>query len=191
MPLNIPMGGGDGTAYIRFKPTENAWFMSGPDGPQEFEFTSDVLIDIENVQLGWLHLGVGIREWEDWPDNKQTKKPDEGEFKAGAKLKLFSKKVFGDDDPVRELCTNQAGVIEFIKELYADAESKFQKEKVPVVEMTGSKPVKIGKGSTRIPQYTINKFVDRPDELVFTNGHDVGSTEQQDSANADDGKDEF
>jgi len=188
MPLNLQMGG-EGSAYIRFKPTENAWFMSGPDGPTEFEWSSSVVIDIENVELGWLYLGVGISEWEPWPDNIKTDRPTEGEFKVAAKIKLFSKKLFGEDG-VRELRSNQAGVMQFIQDLYADAEPNFQKG-VPVVEITGSNPVKIGKGSTRIPQHIIKKFVDRPDALA--NGHaapETGNT-KADSADADDDDDEF
>ncbi|HCX86589.1 MAG TPA: hypothetical protein DG761_01040 [Gammaproteobacteria bacterium] len=183
MPLNLQMGG-EGAAYIRFKPTENAWLMSGPDGPTEFEFDDPVVIDIENVQLGWLHLGVGISEWEEWPNNVKTEKPAEGEFKVAAKVKFFSKKLFGENG-VRELRSNQAGVMQFIQDLYADAEANFNKG-VPVVEITGSNPVKIGKGSTRIPQYLIKKFVARPDALA--NGH--VEPEESESADADD-DDEF
>jgi len=185
MPLNLQIGG-EGSGFIRFKPTENAWFMSGPDGPTEFEWSSPVVIDIENVELGWLYLGVGISEWEPWPNNVKTEKPAEGEFKVAAKVRFFSEKLFGDDG-VRELRSNQAGVMQFIQDLYADAEANFKKG-VPVGEITGSNPVKIGKGSTRIPQYLIKKFVDRPDALA--NGHAEPDTGNANSADADD-DDEF
>ena len=188
MPLVIPTG--EGTGFIRFKPTENAWFMSGPDGIQEFEWKTAVVVDVENAQLGYLLLAPGIRDWIEWPDNDRTKaeKP-EGEYKTAVKVQFFSPKTFGDDDPVRELCTSTVGVVTFIQDLYAAAETKF-KEGVPVVDIDGSTPLKIGKGSTRVPQFTIKKFIDRPDELVFSNGHDVGESDQPKATEPDD-DDEF
>ena len=59
----------------------------------------------------------------------------------------------------------------FIQELYNTAEQapEFAQGKSPVVQITGSKPIKVGKGNTRVPQFTILKWIDRPG--VF-DGHD-------------------
>ena len=40
---------------------------------------------------------------------------------------------------------------------------------VPVIEITGAKATKIGKGTTRIPEFTIKKWIDRPAELASQN----------------------
>ena len=188
MPLVIPRGTGDGVGFIRFKPTENAWFMSGPDGIEEFEWTSDVLIDIEQVELGWLLLATGMRDWLPWEDKNTKEEKPEGDYKFGISVKFFSKKIFGEDDPIRELCTNTNGVVQFVEKLYADAETSFSKG-VPIVEFDGSTAMKIGKGATRVPQFTIKKFVKRPKELV--NGLDTEAPKKQETAESVDDDDEF
>jgi len=193
MPLDIPTGGGIGTGFIRFKPMENAWYRSSMDGDmEEFTWDSSVMIDIEKVELGWLWLAQGVREWIPWPENKQVEKPTDGEFKPAVSLKFYSKKLFGEEDAVRELCTSTVGVVKFVQALYADTEVQFTKhkgKKVPVVTISGSKSEKIGKGQTRIPQYTVEKFADRPDALKDDQDSStphVGTVEPQTSTVPDD-----
>lgn len=163
MPLQLG-GGGDGRPFIRFKPSINAWEMSSEAGLVEFEWTSPAIFDVERIQLGWLLLGEGLREWQDWPDNKQTPKPDEREWKPGFVLQVYSKAMFGEE-PVREFSSSQTGAVEFIKKLYNSVENQFGSGQVPVVKITGAKAEKIGKGTTRIPLFEVAKFVARPAEL--------------------------
>jgi hypothetical protein len=167
MPLNFGSGG-EVKPYIRFKPSINAWEMSSDDGAIEFEMSAPVVIDVERIQLGWLLLGEGLREWQIWPDNKQTAKPDtDQEWKSGFLVSFFSKAMFGQDgqEPVREFNSSQTGSTEFIKKLYNQCEAEFGKGVVPVVKITGAAATKIGKGTTRIPTFELVKFVARPAEL--------------------------
>lgn len=169
MPLAIP-GGGDAKPYIRYQASANSWQMSGVDGkPVEFQFSQPAVFDIQNVQLGWLLLETGNRDWQPWPDNNPTGKP-QGEYKAGFEVDVYSKAMFGDE-PVRSYSSNATGSTMFIQELYNTAEQapEFAQGKSPVVQITGSKPIKVGKGNTRVPQFTILKWIDRPG--VF-DGHD-------------------
>lgn len=162
MPLAIP-GGGDAKPYIRYGAAVNSWQMSGVDGkPVEFQFNQPAVFDIQNVQLGWLLLETGNRDWQPWPDNNPTAKP-QGEYKAGFEVEVYAKSMFGDE-PVRSYSSNATGSVMFIQELYNAAEQapEFAQGKSPVVQITGSKPVKVGKGNTRIPQFTIVKWIDRP-----------------------------
>jgi len=176
MPLNIG-GGGEVRPYIRFKPSINAWEMSGEGGLVEFEWNSPAIFDIENIQLGWLLLGEGLREWQAWPNNNQTPKPHDGEWKQGFELKVFSKALFGNE-PVREFSSSQTGALEFIKKLYNDSESQFGQGKVPVIQITGAKATKIGKGTTRIPEFTVTKWDDRPAELGDAQNHSPSAPQQ-------------
>lgn len=160
MPLQL--GGGESRPYIRFKPSINAWEMSSDAGSVEFDWDSPAIFDVEHIQLGWLLLGEGVREWEAWPNNKQTPRPDaEREWKAGFVVQVFSKSLFGSE-PMRELSSSQTGAVEFIKKLYNEAEAQFGSGQVPVVQITGAKAEKIGKGTTRIPLFEIKKYVARP-----------------------------
>ena len=69
MPLNFVSSGG-GSPFIRFSVEDNEWVRSTPEGDlQTVDMGSaPVLIDIENIQQGWLKLSGG-RDWVIWPNN--------------------------------------------------------------------------------------------------------------------------
>jgi hypothetical protein len=164
MPLDL--GGGEVRPFIRYKASLNCWEMSSAEGGvTEFEWNAPAVFDVEHIQLGWLHLAEGAREWHAWPNNKQTPKPDEKEWKPGFVVQVYSKALFGSD-PVREYSSSATGNVEFIKKLYNQAEAEFGKGVVPVVKITGAKAERIGKGNTRIPLFNIEKYAPRPAELA-------------------------
>lgn len=165
MPLMLG-GGGDSKPYIRFSPSINAWEMSGADGREEFTWDAPVVFDVHGLQLGWMKIDSMGREWAPWPSREQRLPQPSEEHKIGFAIDVVSSKLFGDE-PVREFSANTFGNLMFIQELYNTAEqsAEFKEGKVPVVQITGSKAQKIGKGTTRIPEFEIKKWVDRPAEL--------------------------
>lgn len=165
MPLNFVSSGG-GSPFIRFSVENNEWLMSSAGGDLvPIDFSSPVVIDVESVQQGWLKLDGG-RDWIAWPNNQPTEKPNDS-YRQGFVLKFYSSKLFGDE-PVRELSSNGAGMTEFLKKLYSQAESSgnFGTGKVPAIKILKAEPVRIGKGPTKIPQFEIVKWVDRPAEMA-------------------------
>lgn len=138
--------------------------MSAEGGAVEFAFDQPVVVDIQNVQLGWLLLEAGNRDWQPWPANAQQPKPAEGDYKAGFEAQVYSKTMFGDA-PVRSYSSNSTGNVMFIQDLYNAAEAcpEFNQAMSPVIKITGSKPIRVGKGNTRVPQFEIVKWVARPD----------------------------
>lgn len=162
MPLNFG-GGGGGKPYIRYKASLNSWEKSADGGIEEFAWSAPAIFDIEAIELGWMMVAEGAFDWQPWPNNNPTPQPDES-YKRGFSLNVFSKGLFGDE-PVREFRTSASGCVEFIKELYNTCEREFGKGQVPVVNITGSRAVKIGKGTTRIPTFEVVKWIARPAEL--------------------------
>ncbi len=162
MPLNIPSGG-NVKPFIRYKPSLNAWELSQAGGAQEFAFDKPALFDLQHIQLGWLLLGEGVRDWQPWPNNVQVAKPAEGDYKAGFEVDVFSSSMFGDE-PIRTFSTSGTGPTMFIQELYNEAEKspEWAKGLNPVVQLTGSRAVKVGKGNTRVPTFKIVKWASMP-----------------------------
>jgi hypothetical protein len=163
MPLALPSGG-DAKPYIRFLASTSEWEMSTEGGGKDaFTFDQPAVFDIQNIQLGWLLLEVGNRDWKPWPNNAQQPKP-EGDYKTGFETQVYSKSLFGDE-PVRSYSSNSTGNVMFIQDLYNAAEQhpEFAQGLSPVVKITGSKGIKVGKGNTRIPQFEIVKWIPRPD----------------------------
>tara|TARA_B100001057_G_scaffold412247_1_gene428250 strand:- start:326 stop:901 length:576 start_codon:yes stop_codon:yes gene_type:complete len=189
MSLNF-LSMGSGSPFIRFSVEDNEWTRSSVDGDLiPIDWKSPVVIDIEKIQQGWLKLAGG-RDWQPWPDNNPTsiERPSM-EHKQGFAVKFFSTKLF-DDEPVRELSSSGAGMIEFIKALYKAAEPGFGEGKVPVVKMLPAIKVRIGKGPSKIPQFEIVAWVGRPAELDGDNAEETpapaAATEAADDDSFDD-----
>jgi hypothetical protein len=148
--------------WIRFSVEENSWSQSSPSGePEEIEWDSPVLIDVEKVKFGWLKL-MGGRDFLEWKGTPSEKPSDE--YKQAFSVNFYSTKLFGEDT-VKEFCSSGQGVTQFLRALYNEAESGFGKGQVPAVRIKRAEKVKLGRGSTKIPQFEIVGWKPRPKDL--------------------------
>jgi len=156
MNLNLSSGGGNGN-YIRFSPQANAW--SNQDG----EFTLDKFVfDYENLETGWMLIATGVFEF--LPDSGLGQKGSQPtpEHKRGFKATFYNKTI-----NVAEWSANGAGSNMGLESLYkqVSAQASANAGKLPVVEYKGSRPEKVGKGTTRIPLFEVVSWVARPAAL--------------------------
>jgi hypothetical protein len=153
MNLNLSNSGGSGN-YIRFSPQANAW--SNQDG----EFVLEKFVfDHENLQTGWMLIATGVFEFQ--PDESLGRKSAQpsAEHKRGFKATFYNKTM-----GVAEFSANGAGANMGLEGLWkqVQAQAGANAGKLPVVEYTGSRPEKVGKGSTRVPEFTVTGWVARP-----------------------------
>ena len=152
--LNLSSGGGSGN-YIRFSPQANAWTNNNND-----EITlKKVVFDIDNIKTGWLLLGVGVRDWvQDESVGKKGPQPSP-EHRRGFDITLYNKEIGS-----AAWSSNGVGNNISLETMYkaCAAERAANPGKLPVVEYAGSKAEKIGKGTTRIPQFKLTGWVARP-----------------------------
>jgi len=152
--LNLSSGGGNGN-YIRFSPQANAWTNSLGEEIQ----LSKVVFDIDGVKTGWLELGVGVRDWQaDSELGKKGPQPSPN-HKRGFILTLYNKTL-----GTAEWSSSGVGPNLGLEKIYTEcaAQRAANAGKLPVLEYTGSKLEKIGKGTTRIPNFTIVSWIDKP-----------------------------
>jgi hypothetical protein len=151
--LNLSSGGGSGS-YIRFSPQANAW--TNQDGEIQL---GKVVFDIDNVTTGWLELGVGVRDWQ--PDAALGKKGPQptANHKRGFSIVFYSKAL-----GTVEWSSNGVGPNMGLEHLYKQCSEQraANPDKLPVIEYTGSRMEKIGKGTTRIPNFTLTGWIARP-----------------------------
>ena len=152
--LNLSSGGGSGS-YVRFSPAANA--CTNQDGEIQL---GKVVFDIDNVQTGWLELGVGVRDWQ--PDAALGKKGPQpsANHKRGFSVVFYSKAL-----GTVEWSSNGVGPNMGLEALYkqcAEQRNDTTFDKLPVIEYTGSRMEKIGKGTTRIPAFNITNWIARP-----------------------------
>ena len=187
MPITDIKDGG-GMPFIRYSIQEMRWYLSTEDKDmKEVKMTSPVIIDIENVQQGWLQISSNGRDWVSWgKDNKPTEKPSM-EHKPGFMMNMYSTKMF-EDAPVRQLSSNAVALNMFMKNLYNACEKtgNFGSGKVPAVLLLDAKRIKIGKGNSVELLFDIKSWVDRPEELdnnvdiVESNDHQKSTSESSD-----------
>ena len=164
MPISISSGGGSGKPWLRFSAQMDQWQASASDGGTRVVTPRQLAIDVENMALGWLELGAGTRNWMPWPGNKKTPNPG-GEAKVGVSVDVLSPSAFGDR-VVREICSNAVATTRFVESVFNQTEAEHGKGLVPLIEITGSTPVKIGKGATRDIQWKLVKMIPRPPEMT-------------------------
>jgi hypothetical protein len=160
MNLNLSNSGGSGN-YIRFSPQANAW--SNQDG----EFTLDKFVfDYENVQTGWMLIATGVFEFNADDSLGRKGAQPSPEHKRGFKV-VFYNKTMG----VAEWSANGAGSNMGLEALYKQVQAQAASNvgKLPVVEYKGSRPEKVGKGSTRVPEFVVTGWVARPAALSDDN----------------------
>jgi len=161
MNLNLSGGGGNGN-YIRFSPQANAW--SNKDG--EFQMEKFVF-DYENLETGWMHIETGIFEFvADESLGRKGAQPSPV-HKRGFRATFFNKQM-----GVAEFSANGAGANMGLEALYkqVSAQAEVNAGKLPVVEYKGSRPEKVGKGSTRVPIFEVTGWVARPPALADGGG---------------------
>jgi len=152
--LNLSSGGGNGN-YIRFSPQANAWTNNLGEEIQ----LKKVVFDIDNVQTGWLLLGVGVREWQaDAQLGRKGPQPSP-EHKRGFIVKFYNKEL-----GTVEWSSNGVGPNMGLQNLHSACMEQYAANpgKMPVLEYTGSKLEKIGKGTTRIPAFNLVSWIDKP-----------------------------
>ena len=153
MNLNLSNSGGSGN-YIRFSPQANAW--SNQDG--EFNLEKFVF-DYENLQTGWMLIAIGVFEFiADESLGRKSAQPSP-EHKRGFKATFYNKTM-----GIAEFSANGAGANMGIESLFnrVQAQAGANAGKLPVVEYTGSRAEKVGKGSTRVPEFNVTGWVARP-----------------------------
>ena len=158
MNLNLSNSGGGNGNYIRFSPQANAW--SNQDG----EFILEKFVfDYENLETGWMHIAVGIFEF--IPDAALGQKGAQPspEHKRGFRATFYNKTM-----GVAEFSANGAGANMGIDALWKQIQAQSPVDhagKLPVVQYTGSRPEKVGKGTTRVPLFEVVSWVARPAAL--------------------------
>jgi len=145
--------------YIRGNLPQNRWWAKTEAGDETIDMDRGFACDIKEVVFGWLHIDVGVRDWQPWPSPSQSiAKPSES-HKQG-----FSVKCWLADGREAEFSGNSYGLREFIAKLYNKAETmeEFNMGKVPVVQVTSTTPVVVGKGTSYDVGFNIRTWIDKP-----------------------------
>lgn len=151
--LNLTSGSGEGS-YIRFMPSLNGWVFN----KEEIQ-VKNIVMDYDTIRTGWGKMGEGVApEWT-WDEKLGVAGPQPTpEHRRGFSINLWTKAT-----GTVEWSTTGVGPVMGFETIFTqvwdlkDANPGM----VPVLQYTGSEAIKIGKGNTRKPIFTIGKWVIR------------------------------
>lgn len=165
MPLSFrdPNEVSEYAPYISWKPTDGEW----KDRDGSATINTPIVFDFPKLQTGWKTFDGGRPEWRPDPSTTEpTAKPDDGkEWQRGFLVNMFSKKAFGDANPIREWCDTSRTAQKAIETVYNQWEQMGDTSKAAVVKFDGAVPVSMGMKTFKMPGFTIEKLIDRPAEL--------------------------
>jgi hypothetical protein len=156
MTFSLGLGGGGSGSYIRFSPSVNAWTMGG----EEITLKT-VIFDMDSIRTGWGLLEAGNPPQWVWDEAVGRRSPKPGDdFKRGFSVRMW----LGPDRGWTEWSSNGTGPCLGFEALAGAAmPQKAENEgKALATKYAGSRAEKIGKGNTRVPQFEIAGWVDKP-----------------------------
>ena len=166
MPISFGDNNDSANAYIRVNLPQNRWTLSDGGDPKTLDMTSGLAVDIANVKFGWLKIAIGQRDWQEWPSPSQsTPKPQEMDVDGKPAYKQgFDVNCWTSDGTNAQFSNNSYGTGQFIAKLYNEAEKhpEFAQGLIPVVAVTTSTPVVVGKGTSYDLGFTIKKWMNKP-----------------------------
>lgn len=172
MSFDLGLTGEGGGQYIRYNASTGTWNVDG-NQVQLGQF----LVDPTSLKTGWGKIVAGTApswQWDTRPGVKGDQPSDE--HKRGFSLQIYSKAI-----GQREWSTNSAGSNKGLSAIWgaiAD-QSVANPGKVPVLKYTGSTVIAIGKGSTQVPNFTLEKWIEAPADFVLYDAR--GFTQTQNS----------
>lgn len=164
MSLNIVSTGGNFDKWIKWNSKAGRFYMKGELDDVEVMPTT-FIADLEKIKTGWLLFAAGQAPSRVWDENLSSPaKQPTPEHRRGFSLRLFSKATFGG---VAELSSSSMHLCGAVNDLYTayEAQKSANPGKVAVVKFSGATTMKDTKGMNYKPNFSIEKFVDRPTEL--------------------------
>ena len=161
MPISFGSSEGSGNSlFIRANLPQNRWWVKTEAGDETIDMSRGFAMDIKNVTFGWLHIDIGVRDWQPWPSPaQQIARPSES-HKQG-----FEVECWLSDGREASFSGNSYGLGQFIAKLYNKAEEAPEfADKLPVVQVTSSTPVVIGKGTSYDVGFAIRTWIDKPEK---------------------------
>jgi hypothetical protein len=141
-------------------PSTNGWFV-GKDDEVDLKY---FILNPTSVKTGWGKITKGeAPDWH-WDEalGKRAIRPGDTEEEKMDYKRGFSVDMFIQEEGLRTWSTTTTGSNIGFENVYTEIHAQQAENvgKFPVVEYTGSEAIKIGKGNTRVPQFTLVKWVE-------------------------------
>lgn len=170
MPLNLSVGEGDFTPYLKYNAKAGRFYVKPEGAPEEVEIINPVLaFDMANIKTGWLYYAEGSgpeKIWDASSTQMAPKPPGPKKFKRGFEVMVFGNGLVPGTQTalgLREFSSTAGNVISAILRMYAEYEqgSTANPGKLPFFGCTNVKPINGAYGVNYEPQFALQGWVDR------------------------------
>lgn len=170
MPLNLTVGDGDFTPYIKYNAKAGRFYLKAEGATEEVEVSNPLLaFDMANIRTGWLFYQEGAgpqKVWDPSPSVQAAKPPGPQKWKRGFEVMVFGHAIIpGSQHKIgmREFSSTAGNVISAIIRMHAEYEAAMGENagKVPVFGCNGVKPINGAYGTNYEPLFFLKTWVDR------------------------------
>ena len=175
MPLNLSVGDGDFTPYIKYNAKAGRWYVKA-DGADEVEIVNPTLaFDMANIRTGWLFYAEGSgpeKIWDPSPTQMAPRPAGPKKFKRGFEVAVIGNGLIPGTNQklgLREFSSTASNVITAIVQMHADYEAGAAEHpnSVPVFACTGVKPINGAYGTNYEPSFALKQWVTRDKVPAF------------------------
>jgi hypothetical protein len=170
MPLNLTVGDGDFTPFIKYNAKAGRWYVKAEGATEEVEIINPLLaFDMEHIRTGWLFYQEGAgpqKVWDPSPTQMAPRPAGPQKWKRGFEVMVIGNAIVpGSQSKVglREFSSTAGNVISAILRMHAEYEAGMAANagKVPVYACTGVKPINGAYGTNYEPTFVLRSWVDR------------------------------
>jgi len=180
-------GGGNYLGFVKFNAKAGRIFRrdreNGENVDTDISRTFKAIIDVENIEMGWLDFDTGGAPSMVMGHHSAPKPPRPDErHRWGARVVMKLSKELGGD--LREMSSNSKSFLRGLDKLHDEYLEGVKKNpgKLPVVTLGDPIPVVTGEGAKRstnyAPAFEISGWTKRPDDLVYTPRNAVVETDE-------------
>jgi hypothetical protein len=170
MPLNLSVGEGDFTPYLKYNAKAGRFYVKPEGATEEVEIVNPFLaIDMANIKTGWLYYAEGSgpeKVWDPSSSQMAPRPPGPKKFKRGFEVMVYGNAIVPSTNKMlglREFSSTAGNVISAILRMYAEYEAGAANNPgcVPAYTCNGVKPINGAYGVNYEPLFELRQWVPR------------------------------
>jgi hypothetical protein len=176
MPLNLSVGEGDFTPFIKYNAKAGRFYVKPEGATEEVEIVNPFLaFDMANIKTGWLYYAEGSgpeKIWDPSAIQMAPRPPGPKKFKRGFEVMVYSNGIVPGTTQrlgLREFSSTAGNVISAILRMYAEYEAGMASHPncIPAYVCNGVKPITGAYGVNYEPIFVLRQWVPRSKVPAF------------------------
>jgi len=168
MPLNLSVGDGDFTPFLKYNAKAGRFYARPDGGAEEVEIVNPTLVfDMANIKTGWLYFPEGAGPEKVWdPSLEQQAPKPSGKFKRGFEVMVYSNGIIPGTTQklgLREFVSTAMNVNKVVSQMWDDYRAGLTTNSgsLPIFSCNGVKPINGAYGVNYEPLFVLKGWIPR------------------------------